>query len=82
MHLCVGADICYEFESSVKNDKNNDEKALLRPIFIKFLGHALWRSFNLSPEFTAKWKTSKSYIIQVSFLKATFVVLILETAKS
>ena len=69
----VRHDICYEFESSVKNGKNNDEKALFRPIFIKFLSHALSK---------CKWKGSWDYIIQVSFLKIAFVFLILETTKS
>ena len=48
-------------------------KALLRPISIKFLGHALWRPFDLRPEFTAKQKASYCYIIQVSFLKTAFL---------
>ena len=81
MHFRVRPDICYKFESSVKNGKNNvnDEKALLRSIFIKFLGYALWRPFDLCPKFTAKWK---AYIIQERFMKTAFIVLILETAKS
>ena len=41
MHFSVRPDICYEFESSVANDKKNDKKALFRPIFKKFLGHTL-----------------------------------------
>ena len=32
MHFRVTSDICYEFESSVKNGKNDDETALLRTI--------------------------------------------------
>ena len=41
MHFSVRPDECYQFESSVKNGKNNEEKALLRPIFIMLLGHTL-----------------------------------------
>ena len=48
MHFSVRPDISYEFGSSVKNDKNNGEKALLRSIFLKFLGHALRRPFDLN----------------------------------
>ena len=33
MHFSVTPDICYEFENSVKNGKNDDETALLRTIF-------------------------------------------------
>ena len=33
MHFRVTPDICYEFESSVKNGKNDDETELLRTIF-------------------------------------------------
>ena len=38
--------------------------------------------FELRPKFWAKWKTSSIYITQISFLKTTVLVLILETFKS
>ena len=41
MHFSVRPDECYQFESSVKNGKNDEEKTLLRPIFMMFLGHTL-----------------------------------------
>ena len=42
MHISVRHDIFYNFSSDVINVKNKEKKArFLKPIFIRFLGHAL-----------------------------------------